>query len=416
MNGIAIHNERTDRLDYAFFIFCFFGLLPINQLGSSDAILIISSFLGTCYILFYKEERLDRVIFFVLLYWCIINFLAYNILGGASFKYATFIGSILKIYIGYLFIKVTKVNFILWYEKIVFSLALISILFYIVQLVNPGLFYKIPFNLAEQNRMSDGHWNGLIFNFSTYHPLRNSGFGGEPGTYGYYLGLAMIFNLFLHRGSVNKRFIVFALVGLTTFSTNFYITLLLFGFYFISSSSVFIKLVTLAIFIPVAIYIFQLPFVGDKLQGFIDEAYSFSEAGIITRERVNRMSIFVNDMKDLASFPIGFGINEDGLSKNIYDRIITGTNGISRIAVRFGVFGLLYFLIIYFKLFNKLSLNLKGNYIFTLILLMYIAANPMERDYFAMGLFWLYFLVSYDDVENLIRHYSRETNSSCGED
>ncbi|RYE40436.1 MAG: hypothetical protein EOP48_24705 [Sphingobacteriales bacterium] len=40
-----------------------------------------------------------------------------------------------------------------------------------------------------------------------------------------------------------------------------------------------------------------------------------------------------------------------------------------------------------------------------MITLMYLAANPMERDYYLTGLFWLYFLVNRESLAKLQAEY-----------
>jgi hypothetical protein len=55
-------------------------------------------------------------------------------------------------------------------------------------------------------------------------------------------------------------------------------------------------------------------------------------------------------------------------------------------------------------MFDKISMGLKGNFIFALILFMYIAANSMERDYFALTLFWLYFIVPRNAIARMVSY------------
>jgi uncharacterized protein (UPF0333 family) len=364
--------------------------------------------LGFVYILFVKKENIDNIFIYVLLYWLAVNFFSWVFLGGENFSILKLGGSVLKLFIGYAFMKIFKEKFIVWYEQTVFFLAMVSILFFAVQLIDPNIFSKIPINLVDQKRGVEGHWYGIIFHYSSWHPQQNSGFAGEPGGFGYYIGLAMIFNLILNRGKITKRFLLLALVGLTTFSTNFYLTVFLFAAYFIYKSSLFAKLISIAAFIPIVLLAYQLPFIGEKVSEYMKETKSFSESSIVKRTRINRTSMFVNDVRDIGRYPLGRGINETGLKTNIYGEIFEGTNDFSRIAVRYGVFGLIYFLLIYFKMFNKISLGLKGNFIFPLIMCMYIAANSLERDYFALSLFWLYFITSDEALAEITGYHEDE--------
>ncbi|MDQ6723573.1 MAG: hypothetical protein M3Z01_04835, partial [Thermoproteota archaeon] len=382
------------------FLIFFFNGLGINSFNTTDASLVIMALIGFGFLVFVQQEKIDHIFFYILIYWLLINFFAWAFLGG-KFAYSTFIGSILKLFIGYCFLKIFKELFISWFENMVFLLSLISIIFFAVQIVDPQIFYLIPFNLAESGRKLNGDWNGLIFNFSpNIHPLQNSGFAGEPGTFGYYIGLAMIFNIILNEGRLNKKLVVFVLVGLTTLSTNFYLTLMLFVIYFISQSTLSMKIISVFLLIPTFLLLFQLPFVGEKIEEFIKETKQINQITINKFNRINRLAIFFTNMQDVFKYPLGYGINKSHLQTNIYGNEITGTNDVARIAVRFGIFGFLYFIRIFFKLFKKISLNMRGHYIFTIIVLMYIAANSMERDYFAMGIFWLYFILKEKDIIN----------------
>jgi len=392
----------SNRFDFVVFLMLFFYGTGISEFTNTDISLVIMAGLGWVYIYFIKKESIDRIFIYVLFYWLIVNFFSWVFLGGENFSIIKLGGSVFKLFIGYAFMKIFKEKFIIWYERTVFFLAVASILFFAVQLIDNNIFSKIPINLVDQKRGDEGHWYGIIFHYSSWHPTQNSGFAGEPGGFGYYIGLAMIFNLILNQGKITKRFLIFGLVGLTTVSTNFYFTVLLFCFYFIYTSSLFVKLISLAVFIPVVFFVFQLQFIGEKTTVYFTETRDFSESAVIKRTRINRTSMFVNDVRDVSKYPFGRGINETGVQTNIYGEILEGTNDFSRIAVRYGLFGLIYFMFIYFKMFDKISLGMKGNFIFALIMYMYIAANSLERDYFAMSLFWLYFIIDEDALAEII--------------
>lgn len=404
MKYLAISPQnKTERWDFLAYLALFILLNPVTTFGVSDMVMLGAGVLLAFYLFVWKREKVDMIFIWIVLYWCGVNFLSFLFLTetGTSFKLTTFVGSIIKLFLGYGLMKLCGVRFIVWFYRITLILAIISIPFFIVQLVQPSLFDMVPFNFVAENRAIEGHWNGVIFNYSTFHLERNSGFGGEPGTFGYYLGLAMIFNLILNKGKFNRNFLILALVGLTTFSTTFYLTLVLFGLYFLSSASWATKVFYLGFCLLFASVAYQLPFIGEKINTYVEDTQSLAASEIVRSKRVNRMATFVNHLHDVARFPIGYGINEAGRTKNIYGVVIDGTNGFSRIALRFGIYGLVFFMVIYFRLFDKLTIDRGGATLFMLIMIMYISANPMERDYFAMGIFWLYFLVSERDVQRL---------------
>jgi hypothetical protein len=403
---------KKTTLDYFIFLLFFFYGSGLTAFSNNDISLVIMSGMGFLYMHFSKQEKIDNIFWYVLTYWIVINFLSWAFVGSRNFSFFTLGGSVFKLFIGYVFMKIYKEKFIVWFEQTVFVLALVSLLFFAVQLLNSDIFSKIPFNFVDQKRGVEGHWYGFIFHYSSWHPTQNSGFAGEPGGFGYYIGLAMIFNLILNRGVINYRFLILALIGLTTFSTNFYLSLILFGIYFIYRSSLFVKLISVSLFIPLILLLYSLPFVGEKLNQYLDETKQFSESTIVKRTRINRTSMFVNDVRDLEKYPLGRGINETGLKTNIYGEVFEGTNDFSKIAVKYGIFGLIFFLVIYYRMFRKISLDLRGSLFFVLIMCMYIAANSLERDYFALNLFWLYYLTREETLEQIFGEYYPDDENS----
>jgi len=400
--------DPIDKRDFIYYITFFFGLLPATKWGSSDFVLLLLTALGIFHIYIIQKSTIDRVFFYVLFFWIFINLLSWIILGSHGFKITTFVGSCLKLFLGYNIMKLCRDRFVLWFEHLIFLLACVSLVGFTIQLINYKLFYYFPYNFAEAGRMSAGHWNTIIFNFSTYHVSQNSGFVGEPGTFGYYIGMAMVMNLILNKGKLNNRFVFLGVAGLTSVSTNFYITLLIFVVYFLIKLPPSLKLIMGLFLIPIVFTIYQLPFISEKLNDYLDKSDNFQNATVVKSDRINRMAIFLNDINDISHYPLGHGVNEAGLSRNVFGRVITGTNGISRLGVRYGVFGVFFFLIVYFKLIDRLNLKIKGNFLLTIIILMYITANPMERDYSAMSLFWLYFLTNEEDIRRLIKNYDKQ--------
>ena len=388
-----------------FVIFLFYGT-GINSYNTNDISLIIMSAVGLAYLFFVKKDSIDTIFWKVLAYWLVVNFFSWAFLGGYEYNITTLIGSLFKLTIGYVFIRIFKEKFFLWFEKAIFIMAIISIPFYLIQLYNPSLLTSLPFNFVAPERIKAGDWNGIIFNFQPVHPRQNSGFAGEPGTFGYYIGFAAIFNLFLNRGKFTKRFLLFLAMGLTTISTNFYLTVFLFTIFYLVNSKGLVRYLAVILFFPVSYIIFQLPFLGDKIDGMIGITNRFTEASMIKWTRVNRFSYFLSQLGAIIDYPFGYGINENAmLVKNLYNQVIEGTNGISRIGVRYGVFGLIYFFTIFYKFFLRITFNFKGAFILFIIVTMYLGANPMERDYFITSLFWMFFFVSKEQLKNLQDEY-----------
>ena len=153
---------RKNTPDYFVFLLFFFYGTGINAFTNTDISLVIMAGFGFLYMHFSRQERIDNIFWYVLLYWILINFLSWVFVGSENFSFFTLGGSIFKLFIGYVFMKLYKEKFIVWYEQTVFFLALVSLLFFAVQLLNQDIFSKIPFNLVDERRGVEGHWYGRI--------------------------------------------------------------------------------------------------------------------------------------------------------------------------------------------------------------------------------------------------------------
>ncbi len=403
--GAGPRTQTPSAVLVLFTIFLFYGT-GVNSYNVTDLSLVAMTILGFGFFFVFSNDRLDLVFWKVMAYWLLVNFFSWAFLGNEGFKFTTLLGSLFKLAIGYIFIKIFKERFMLWFEKSIFILGLVSIPFYLLQLKDPAILTSLPFNFVAPERLLAGDWNGVIFNFQPVHHNQNSGFAGEPGTFGYYIGFAMVFNLFLNRGKLTKRFFIFLLIGLTTISTNFYLTVLLFTAFYLFNSKGLGKYIALLLLLPAVYLMFQLPFLGEKINEMIGITNTFTEKEIIKWTRVNRFSYFLSQLGAIIEFPLGYGINENALLiRNLYGQVIEGTNGISRVGVRFGVFGFLFFFVVFYKFFQRLSIGFKGGFILFLIVTMYLGANPMERDYFITALFWMYFFVGKEDLVALQNAY-----------
>lgn len=415
-DGKGVRPDAPNRWEqFIFIVFLFYGT-GINSYNTTDASLVVMAGFGFFYLLAVKKETIDPIFWKVLAYWLLVNFFSWAFLGSIGFKITTLMGSIFKLAIGYVFIKIFKEKFLLWFEKAVMILGVISLPFFLLQLKDPAIITSLPFNFVAPERLLNGDWNGVIFNYQPLHYNQNSGFAGEPGTFGYYIGFAMVCNLYLNAGKITKRFIYFALIGLTTLSTNFYLSLMLFTSFYLFNSKGVLKYIAVVLAVPVVYVIFQLPFLGEKIDEMIGITNTFTEKQIIKWTRMNRFSYFLSQLGAIINFPLGYGINENALLvRNLYGQVIEGTNGISRVGVRFGIFGFIYFFIIFYRFFDRMAINFKGAFILFIIVTMYLGANPMERDYFISAFFWMYFFVSKEQLQAFQQNYLQRKKKAAAE-
>jgi hypothetical protein len=162
-------------------------------------------------------------------------------------------------------------------------------------------------------------------------------------------------------------------------------------------------MIYLVISIVFVVITFQLPFMGEKIYTYAEQTDDMLKSKELKLVRVNRVSTFLNHFNDVIHYPLGYGINDAQRTKNVFGDVVDGTNGMSRIAVMYGIFGFVFFTVSYFKLFRVLTFSHPGYPILVVIILMYIAANPMERDFVVIPLFWLYFILKNNEIEQSLQ-------------
>ena len=128
------------------------------------------------------------------------------------------------------------VQFAVTFERLLYWIALSSLVIYILFLVVPGVFSIFP-RITSGNGLS--YINVFISRISLYNPgspfMRNSSFFREPGVYMIFLVTALIVQLFYLKKKNNIHIVTFLAAIFTTFSTAGYvITITLFGFFYLS--------------------------------------------------------------------------------------------------------------------------------------------------------------------------------------
>ncbi len=115
--------------------------------------------------------------------------------------------------------------------KVVSHLAIISLIFYPIQLADSKLVNDIGkiFDLVGlgTHNVSGGYNNYLFFTVYDNHITRNCGFSWEPGAFACILSLTLIFALLRDNFKFNKQTYIISAALITTISTTGYIMLLI---------------------------------------------------------------------------------------------------------------------------------------------------------------------------------------------
>jgi hypothetical protein len=272
----------------------------------------------------------------------------------------------------YLVLKMVGMRFFIYFVRITYVLALISLPLFLIQQFFYGELNAIN-SLIESIIPS---WefggaldsNSFIYTMKENAPDRNSGFMWEPGAFAAYLSLAIYFHVITTNFKLDRVLIVLTLALLTTFSSMGYIALsALIILYVIRKHSNHIVL-----FVPVLvialIFIFKLDFMTSKLETeynnvehVTDNAFS---SNVINNERVSlgRMASLQLDFQDFLKYPIiGIGGEHEARTKSNYV-LLNRTNGWGFFIVTFGSLGIFLFFFNLNRSFKLITANYNEKY------------------------------------------------------
>jgi hypothetical protein len=319
----------------------------------------------------------------------IIIYFGINIIYTLEFEYIELFSTIktfLKISIGLFISLLLKEKIFSFYEQIISKLSLITIPFYIFQCIDINslsyILKKIESIFPYLNLKGESVTNIFIFTLNQKGNIesiyRNSGFAWEPKGFANMLILAIIINLFKFKFKINKNFIILLICLLTTFSTTAYVV----GFISIISLILFnitnkiygLFLVIFSIFI--GYFVTTLPFVYNKIITELDskekiEAYQNDESDF-KRRSMGRFGSLKMDYQDFQEKPfLGIGMQEYERTQN-KNTFLVRVNGLSDLISRFGLIGIIIFIIGYYNFSNSMTyiFNTKGTLIIFLTLLL----------------------------------------------
>ena len=334
------------------------------------------------------------------------------------------------IFIAFIHVRVFGSDLFPIYEHIMVVFATISLFLWGIAVLFP--FSNDFFRLFPET----SYGNNILYLFNWMDPakgqiyasiIRNAGCSWEPGRFSVMLIPAILVNL-SRRGITfrdNKKVIVLLLALATTMSTTGYsIGLLLYSLYWLNELNAKNILSFFFIALPLALLIFSLDFMGDKIQ---DRA-NFEG---LTRERMHNINYnekmygdeylgsldrFESAYFDWINFQkepiLGYGRNMDyswfyqKISKNF-----NLTGGLVKILSQYGIFiGLLLYIILFYSSI-KISQTFwyQQKYAFTIILLV----SSFSYSIFCIPIFtafWLYGLFYYEE-DGMNQEYLEDSES-----
>lgn len=375
--------SKTIRNIYFYIVVVYSGL-SLTFFRSNES-LIVLWLLGL--IIFQKETfNTSKKLFVALGVW--VGYFVINTVIIRSFHPMFFGTYVAKIMIAYWLLSYYKDNIFLKYENAIYTLTVISLLFYSIQVLFPGPMYELFKALdLSQNPFPDRIYASI--GIYTYHRVgafdsfpRNSGFCWEPGPFSSYVVLALFINIARNGVKIKdtKRFWVFLLAIISAQSSTSFVVLLAVIIWFAWSryKNRAFRVFSVPVALAVVIYLFvNVPWLQDKI---IEESEQDINELLVHAHKAKsgtapgRFASLELRWMDFKKYPIaGFGGNMSLQTGYIAKDVeVSAISGIGNIIGRYGTIGSLLFLYLIFSTGKWLAkrYNYSGNIIFPLLILM----------------------------------------------
>jgi hypothetical protein len=393
--GITGNNRKSDWFEYLYFfmIVIYAGMaspFTENMIYYTDQPLgfIIPVFMTIILLIrnpvsFYDTTFL--LIIMVITVWQLLQYIK-TFYFNASYTFFIYYA----IFIAYIIIKVFHDMFYL-YERIVIQLSLIAILGWLAMIIAPSFMAQL-IDAIKLPQSENEILKGNILLFSMTDPVyyvnqgqilglaRNAGFSWEPGRYATMVVIALFFNMARTRFQFGKNisFWILLIALITTQSTTGFVTFSILLLFFLINQKNVSKIFYLVLIVPFVLTIYNLPFVGEKINTLADiedqRAKSLNDMEIRQDDGTyvpQRFDGLAFEFLNILDAPIlGYGLSTDNsyVSKNIYQKIGL-SNGVFKVFARFGLIigGLFYFLLYKSSKYIISLYNLKGGIIYMLI-------------------------------------------------
>lgn len=379
-----------NKIDHSFIAITIFLLYNAGASSLTQSrIFLLCSFILLLFLFIYKKRNLGKFILFFIAFWVIINLLSYYNNKPANIHLLTLATRSGVLLLFYFILKVVGPDFFDKLVKYIYILTLISLPFYFIDLLNPGLFNSLSGSLnfmTQEEQKLHGGWYIFIYmhNAWAYLPgqiYRNSGFMWEPGGFSMILVFALIYHMGVNNFKWDKISFTFIFAILTTFSTSGYIAIILILIAYnqqLANKSYALYILAIPIVIYLGYYMYNLDFMGSKIDGFvenIDNSYKrFS--GVI---RVNRIAIMKYNFEQSLAWPFGNGLYESKYLLEKYGTVFSGSNTIANVLYIWGWPGLILMSISSYKFIKeKFRKTVVVNIVLLLAYFSVLFSNSME--------------------------------------
>lgn len=341
--------------------------------------------------------------------WFILQFIKY---GGSNLSLTFFL--FYQIFIAYGIVYVFKWRLYILFEKYVTWLSLICLIVWVINLFIPIIIdvtigiLSIP--IGKESLIKYNILIASVINEITNAQLsyRNPGFSWEPGMNASLLCTAIYINLFINNFKIrnNPRLIILILSLLSTFSTTGFSTFfsVICCFYILNTNNKH-KYFLLLLFIPIALYIYNLDFIGNKISKLNSNHESITNIikSIEWQKKDNetityvpqRFDGLVLEFMNIKHDPIiGYGIStENSYANHKISEHIKISNGNLQIISKFGIIGIIIIILIFMNtLIIAKRFNYKYGWTFFILYILISTSYPFYSTPLFISIFMSHYL------------------------
>jgi len=300
---------------------------------------------------------------------------------GADFLLSEVIFLVKFVYLSFVFCTILKEKAAVYIVNVMLHLTILSFVFYALQLLGLGDYiykYSTALNLQAQD-VIPGYTNFLFFSFTKgFHDYSNSGFVWEPGSFGCFLIIALMLNLFLNNFKFDKKSNIFIIGVITTLATTDYLALLVVFFLVYRYKVPKLNFWAIALLLISAAIVVTVPLLGGKIaQTYYEDLDDLNRLKYLeVFYKHNNMSIPLNRFSSMIYIFNTFGFKLILGMTNKYNIImnkaynINISNGIFDFLAKFGLVGFVYLIYRYSKF--CLAYVIKTEYLIYCILILLI--------------------------------------------
>ena len=346
------------KLDVNYFVTFFFLMLTANANILSSSIVAWLIILPIMVIISLTRKQftmadLQRIAIFGVGYLAFVTF-RFFVINDLELDYYTsdIIFLFKTVFLAFMLTVLLKDKALAYIVRVMTHLTIVSFVFYIFQLLAMDTMYKIfaSMNFPTGNDIP-GYTNMLLFTYTKgFHDYSNSGFVWEPGSFGCFLVLTLMFHFFLNKFRFDATAIILVIGNITTFSTTNYLGLLVLLFLFYRYRVPKINLWVVILIPACVLLVIFIPFLGNKIiDTYEEDMRDLNHLRVLEKfYRHNRMQIPLNRFSSMWHIYETFGDKLIlGVSNKYNDLLnkmytVNISNGVFDFFAKFGVVGMIF--------------------------------------------------------------------------